>query len=173
MESLGKSLHANGDKVQGHTGMIVWGGVGTNGQHAFHQWLFQGTSSLFVDFITVKTPAHTELLHRHRVLLANAIAQSEALMVGRPTEKTAHVHQTISGNTPSSFLVLDSLTPYSLGMLMALYEHKVYVQSVLWQIDAFDQWGVELGKHLVAAILDHHQPHDASTEQLIFKLLNF
>jgi glucose-6-phosphate isomerase len=165
MESNGKSSTLEGGPVELETGPIVWGQTGTNGQHAFFQLLHQGTKLVPVDFIGT---IHDELSkpEHHRVLLANMIAQSEALMTG---QNNADPHQQYPGNRPSSTLLLDKLDPESLGMLLALYEQKVFVQGVIWSINSFDQWGVELGKQLTNKILDGSTDHDPSTSVLLQK----
>lgn len=163
MESLGKSTCADGSPVASATAPVVWGHVGTNAQHAFFQALHQGTDVVPVDFIGVIRPDH-DLHANHAALLANLLAQGEALARGRTREEAlagqtgasaeALARQrTFPGNRPSSTLLLDALTPETLGALLALYEHKVFMQSVLWGVNAFDQWGVELGKTLAGAIL--------------------
>ena len=147
---------------------VVWGEPGTNGQHAYFQMLHQGTDVIPVEFILVKTPTHS-LDGLHDKLLANGLAQSQALMLGKTSEQAAREkaptaspeldpqtlarHRTFPGNRPSTTLVLDRLTPRSLGALIALYEHRVFVSGALWGINSFDQWGVELGKALCADLL--------------------
>ena len=165
MESSGKLSTLAGESVGLETGPIVWGQTGTNGQHAFFQLLHQGTKRVPVDFIgtihdELSNPAH------HRVLLANMIAQSEALMTG---QVNADLHQQYPGNRPSSTLLLDKLDPETLGMLLALYEQKVFVQGAVWSINSFDQWGVELGKQLTDKILGGSTGHDPSTSELLKK----
>ena len=165
MESNGKSATLNNTRSRVTTGPIVWGKTGTNGQHAVFQLLHQGTRLVPVDFIaTLKENVGTK--QQHRVLLTNMIAQSAALMTGEFNED---VHKNYSGNNPSNTILLDELTPYSLGMLIALYEHKVFVQGVIWNINSFDQWGVELGKRLTATLLDESSSEslDASTTELL------
>lgn len=163
MESLGKSVNRDGGTVDYQTGLILWGTQGSNGQHSFHQLLHQGTRQVPVDFILVKT-SMSGLTTQHTRLLASGISQSQALLTGKNQEQarqelvrngTADAealrlapHKTIPGNRASNTLVLEALTPEALGSLIALYEHKVYCLSVLWKINAFDQWGVELGKQL-------------------------
>ena len=173
MESNGKSTSLDGERVSYATGPIVWGQTGTNGQHAFFQLLHQGTRLVPIDFIaTVKDdmsyPDH------HRVLLGNMLAQSAALMKGQSIDGDSP-HKLYAGNHPSNTLLLDSLSPANLGALIALYEHKVFVQGVIWNINSFDQWGVELGKKMATQLLDQQSAtdtqFDASTEHL-FKLIN-
>ncbi|MEO8937756.1 MAG: glucose-6-phosphate isomerase [Burkholderiaceae bacterium] len=187
MESNGKSVTLEGTPVAHETVPVIWGQPGTNAQHAYFQCLHQGTEWAPIDFIAVVDPTHTHLEH-HRALLANCFAQSEALMNGKTTavakaelveggiddaeaERLAP-HKTFPGNRPSNTIVLQRLDPASLGALIALYEHKVMVQGAIWNIDSFDQWGVELGKVLAKTIvcdLDHYGSgsHDASTAALI------
>lgn len=171
MESNGKTVCRAGDTALGKTGGVVWGQPGTNAQHAFFQWLHQGRDIAPVDFIVSKKPEHSHE-ESHRLLLASAIAQAEALLTGRQAP-TGRPHKQFDGNRPSNFLLLDKLDAHSLGMLIALYEHKVFVQGWLWGLNSFDQWGVELGKQLAAsvdAILRGAQPtggNDCSTARLI------
>ncbi len=147
MESLGKSVDRDGLPLVRSSGSVIWGEPGTNGQHAYFQLLHQGTDIIPVDFILVAQADH-QLPDQQRMLLANGLAQSRALMVGRNLADSGSPHKTFSGNRPSNTLVTKRLTPSSLGALIALYEHKVFACSVLWNINAFDQWGVELGKVL-------------------------
>ncbi|MBN8427172.1 MAG: glucose-6-phosphate isomerase [Xanthomonadales bacterium] len=149
MESLGKSVRHDGTPVTYETVPVLWGGTGTSSQHSFFQALHQGTEVVPADFIGVVRPDHP---HRenHQALLANLLAQMEALASGSQSD---NAHRCYAGGRPSSLILLDSLDPYSLGMLLALYEHSVFVQSVLWGINAFDQWGVELGKRLANELL--------------------
>jgi len=148
MESLGKSVDKQGEQVQHNTGDIIWGTAGTNGQHSYFQLLHQGTEFIPVDFIALannEAESSTEgTAEAHQHLLANCFSQSLALMEGKLDADS--VHKVVAGNKPSNTLLLEELNPYNLGMLLALYEHKVYALSVLWNINAFDQWGVELGK---------------------------
>ncbi len=146
MESLGKRVDVMGKPVATHTGEVIWGTAGTNGQHSYFQLLHQGTNFIPVDFIAFArtTAVGKELAQRH--LLANCFSQSLALMQGRDEPGAPHKH--VPGNKPSNTLLISELNPYNLGSLIALYEHKVFVQSVIWDINAFDQWGVELGKLL-------------------------
>lgn len=188
MESNGKRVSRQGEVLELQTGGVIWGGPGTNGQHAYHQLLHQGTVLIPVDFIfSLKT--HNPLNNHHALLLANCLSQSRALMVGKTLEQaheelikkgcseqaaaTLAPHKVIPGNRPSNTLVMDELNPVTLGALIALYEHKVFTQSVLWGINAFDQWGVELGKQLSddiyrAMACGERDAHlDASTAHLI------
>jgi glucose-6-phosphate isomerase len=144
MESNGKRVDADGQTLPFATSPVVWGEPGTNGQHAYFQMLHQGTDVVPVEFVAVKTPRHS-LPGHHTLLLANALAQAQALMLGK-ADVGGHKHFT--GNRPSTFLLLDELNPTSLGALIALQEHRVFVSGSLWGINSFDQWGVELGKVL-------------------------
>lgn len=178
MESNGKSVDRDGNRVDYDTGAIVWGATGINGQHAFYQLLHQGTRLVPADFIVTVEP-HTELAAHHDILVANFLAQTEALMRGRTREETeAQTSQFVQnkvfdGNHPSNAILLQKLTPHALGMLIALYEHKIFVQAVIWNLNAYDQWGVELGKQLASRILPELHvdapvsSHDASTNALI------
>ena len=153
MESNGKSVRRDGDAVGTHTAPVVWGGEETNGQHAFHQLLHQGTRAFSADFIAIARPAHA-LDHHHDWLLANCLAQSKAMLEGRAADGPLAEHRSVPGGHPSTTLLLDELSPRSLGALLALYEHKVFCLGAIWQINAFDQWGVELGKELAGPIYD-------------------
>lgn len=193
MESNGKSVTRDGKPVDYPTGAIVWGTEGTNGQHSFHQLLHQGTSLVPIDFIaTLK--GHDDLQHQHRLLFANCVAQSQALLTGRnletaktelkaqgySEEKIAFLapHKVHPGNRPSNTLITEQLTPETLGALVAAYEHKVYTLGVLFDINSFDQWGVELGKllgtHVNIAIETTDIPGDwdSSTQTLIRRYCN-
>lgn len=153
MESNGKRVRRDGSTVEYETAAVTWGEPGTNGQHAFFQWLHQGTHRMPVEFLVSKTPEH-ELPKHHDQLLANAIAQAQALMLGSAERKTeVNSHRYFVGNKPSTFLVLDNLSPSSLGALLALYEHRTFVSGVVWGVNSFDQWGVELGKELSKDVL--------------------
>lgn len=167
MESNGKRIGMDGSTLTEQSAAVLWGGIGTNVQHAFFQALHQGTQVVPVDFIGVIKPAHAEP-ENHKVLLANLFAQSAALLQGKsagqayaegPATLAPEFRESLSqqrafpGNRPSTTILLDELTPFALGNLLALYEHKVFVQSRLWGINAFDQWGVELGKVLASALL--------------------
>jgi glucose-6-phosphate isomerase len=188
MESNGKRVTMDGEVVDYSTGPIIWGEPGTNGQHAFFQLLHQGTRLVPCDFIACARSLNPVGEH-HQILLANFFAQTEALMRGK-TEAEAREelqtqgldqkqvarlvrHKTFPGNRPSSSILLQELTPYTLGALMALYEHKIFVQGAVWNINSFDQMGVELGKQLAKAILPELQSpgsvsaHDSSTNGLI------
>jgi glucose-6-phosphate isomerase len=173
MESNGKSVDKNGTAVNYATGAMVFGETGTDSQHSFFQWLHQSPTITPVDFIAaVTTPYGTTA--QQTMLLANCLAQSEALMTGQ--KNTAEPHRHFTGNRPSSTILLDALTPHNLGMLMALYEHKVFVQGIIWNINSFDQWGVELGKSLAKTLQNDLTnkdtgTHDASTKGLIAHVL--
>ena len=149
MESLGKSVRLDGSAVDTDTVPVWWGGAGTDAQHSFFQALHQGTQAVPADFIGVLQADHPHATN-HEALLANLLAQTEALANGQTSDDP---HRRYPGNRPSTLLLLDALTPQSLGMLLALYEHSVYLQSVLWGINAFDQFGVELGKQVANRLL--------------------
>ena len=171
MESNGKSVDAQGRPVAYGTSPVLWGEPGTNGQHAYFQMLHQGTDRVPVEFIAVREPAHELPLH-HELLVANALAQAQALMQGKAD---AGGHRNFGGNRPSTFFVLDALTPASLGALIALNEHRVFTSGSVWGIDSFDQWGVELGKVLASDIAQRLasgsvEGLDASTAGLLQKL---
>jgi len=189
MESNGKRVDRTGKPVTYQTGTVIWGEPGTNAQHAFFQLMHQGTKLIPADFIGFRRPLHGDKEH-HDKLMANFFAQTEALMNGKSREeaetelqKSNTSPETIEallpfkvfpGNNPTTTILLEKLTPHSLGALIALYEHKIFVQGVLWNIFSFDQWGVELGKQLATNILDEIQSqtlgsHDTSTSQLIKK----
>jgi glucose-6-phosphate isomerase len=158
MESNGKSVDAAGQPLGFATSPVLWGEPGTNGQHAYFQMLHQGTERVPVEFIAVRRPAH-ELPAHHELLLANALAQAQALMQGK---HDAGGHRHFPGNRPSTFLVLDALDPGALGALLALYEHRVFTSGAIWGIDSFDQWGVELGKVLASDIAKRLASGDTS-----------
>ncbi|MGK5088369.1 glucose-6-phosphate isomerase [Bdellovibrionota bacterium FG-2] len=179
MESNGKSTNKKGEPVSIQTGPIVWGEPGTNGQHAFYQLLHQGTKLVPADFIGF-CKSLNPLGEHHDKLMANFIAQTEALAFGKTADEVRREgvaeklipHKTFEGNRPTNTLLADSLTPRTLGALIALYEHKVFVQGVIWDIYSFDQWGVELGKVLAKKVLEEIQSggelaHDSSTNALI------
>lgn len=169
MESNGKSIDAAGENVSSATCPVIWGACGTNGQHAYFQLLHQGTEFIPVDFIASLRASHHMLEHQ-TALLANCFAQAEALMRGKAAEEVKAEmqekggsleqiealvpHRAFAGNRPSNMILLEALTPKTLGALLALYEHKVFVQGVIWNINSFDQWGVELGKALAQGILE-------------------
>ena len=181
MESNGKSVDRQGKRVTYATGPIVWGEPGTNGQHAFYQLIHQGTRMIPCDFIGFCT-SHNPLGDHHDKLMANFFAQTEALAFGKTAEQCRTEgtpeklvpHKTFEGNHPTNTLLADQLTPETFGALIALYEHKVFTQGIIWNIFSFDQWGVELGKVLAAKVLAElaaaERPmlrHDASTNALI------
>jgi glucose-6-phosphate isomerase len=190
MESNGKRVDLDGETLPFATSPVVWGEPGTNGQHAYFQMLHQGTDVIPVEFILVKHAAHA-LADQQTMLLANGLAQSQALMLGKTTEqalaekaptaakdidaRTLARHRTFSGNRPSTTLLLDRLTPRSLGALIAMYEHRVFTSGALWGINSFDQWGVELGKALCNDLLPRlasgaTQGLDGSTAGLMRRL---
>lgn len=177
MESLGKRVDKAGKPISWTSGEVVWGTTGTNGQHSYFQLFHQGTEFIPVDFIAVARSGVADNQQAHQHLLANCLSQSLALMQGTPDETDPH--KQVPGNRPSSTLLLSDLDPYRLGLLIALYEHKVYVQSVIWGINAFDQWGVELGKRLsktlFAALSDGEEKNtlDASAQGLINTIHNW
>ena len=193
MESNGKSVQLDGTEVERDTGPIVWGAAGTNGQHAFYQLIHQGTRVIPCEFLLAANGHEPELAHHHQLLVANCLAQSEALMQGRSLdtaremmsakgltgaelERQAH-HRVFPGNRPSTTLVYPRLDPFTLGQIIALYEHRVFVEGVILGINSYDQWGVELGKELATSL----QPvvegeadadgHDASTAALVHYVL--
>ncbi len=181
MESNGKSVSRRGKRVRYQTGPIVWGEPGTNGQHAFYQLLHQGTKLVPCDFIGF-CRSQNPLGDHHAKLMANFLAQTEALAFGKTAEEVAAEgvpaklvpHKTFEGNRPTNTILAPALTPRVLGQLLALYEHKIFTQGVIWDIDSFDQWGVELGKVLAHRILpelesgaDPDLRHDGSTNSLI------
>jgi glucose-6-phosphate isomerase len=192
MESNGKSVTIDGKPVQGASGPVVWGEPGTNGQHAFYQLIHQGTSVIPAEFLIAANGFEPELRHQHELLIANCLAQSEALMKGRTlaeakSQLTAKgvadeeadflaPHRVFSGNRPSITFVYEQLTPFTLGRLIALYEHRVFVEGVVFRINSFDQWGVELGKELATGLLPVVQGkvaatgHDSSTVGLVSAL---
>jgi glucose-6-phosphate isomerase len=189
MESNGKSVDRYGNKVDYATGPIIWGTSGINGQHAFYQSLHQGTKMVPADFIVSMQTHHTIFQKQHDIMISNVFAQTEALMRGRTFDETKInleatgkifsnkedyiPHMVFEGNHPSNTLLIKKLTPHSLGMLIALYEHKIFVQGIIWNLNSFDQWGVELGKQLAKKILneindtDLVTSHDSSTNALI------
>lgn len=153
MESNGKAVDRQGHLVDYETGPVIFGEPGTNGQHAFYQMIHQGTTMVPCDFIITHTPHHPRGDH-HRILVANATAQPEALAVGRTLDEAGgNAYKVFPGNRPSNILHIDELTPHTLGMLIALYEHKIFTQSVIWNINAFDQFGVELGKEMALKMM--------------------
>ncbi|MFL1466496.1 glucose-6-phosphate isomerase [Marinobacter sp. HN1S83] len=189
MESNGKCVTRDGQPVTYPTGPVIWGGVGANGQHAYHQLLHQGTRLIPADFI-IPLQSHNPVGEHHATLFANCLSQTRALMAGKTEDEARQElardglaeddiaalapHKVIPGNKPSNTLLMDKLTPETLGALIALYEHRTFVQGVIWDVDSFDQWGVELGKQMGKGILDQiigDQPaettSDSSTDELI------
>jgi glucose-6-phosphate isomerase len=188
MESNGKSTGRDGKRVNYQTGPIIWGEPGTNGQHAFYQLIHQGTKFIPADFLAPAV-SHNPIGDHHSILLSNFFAQTEALMNGKTREDVVAElkasgktdleieklasHKIFAGNKPTNSILFKKLTPKILGSLIALYEHKIFVQGVIWNIFSFDQWGVELGKQLANRILPEikdDQPvysHDSSTNGLI------
>jgi glucose-6-phosphate isomerase len=181
MESDGKHVDLEGRQVNYQTGPIIWGQPGTNGQHAFYQLIHQGTKLIPCDFIGFHQTLNPIGDH-HDLLMANLFAQTEALAFGKTAEEVAAdgvpafqvPHRTFEGNHPTNTILLDRLTPEALGKLIALYEHKVFVQGTIWHINSFDQWGVELGKVLAQRIIPELESsaapalkHDSSTNTLI------
>lgn len=187
MESNGKSVDRNGEPVDYQTGTIIWGGSGTNAQHAFFQLIHQGTKLIPADFIGFKSSLYGEEDH-HQKLMANFLAQTEALMQGKngatvekelleagknsEAIKVLLPFKIFEGNQPTNTLLIDKLTPESLGKLVSMYEHKIFVQGVIWNIFSYDQWGVELGKQLASVILtditkETQNKHDQSTQGLL------
>jgi glucose-6-phosphate isomerase len=181
MESNGKHVTLNGKQVNYDTGPIYWGEPGTNGQHSFYQLIHQGTRLIPCDFIAFRH-ALTPLGRHHDMLLANVFAQAEALAFGKTSEQASAEgmpkwlvpHRVFEGNRPSNVILTDRLTPEVLGKLVALYEHCVFTQGAIWNINSFDQWGVELGKALAQRIIPELEAssepelkHDSSTNNLI------
>ncbi|XP_056101701.1 glucose-6-phosphate isomerase a [Rhinichthys klamathensis goyatoka] len=190
MESNGKYITKSGTRVNYHTGPIVWGEPGTNGQHAFYQLIHQGTRLIPADFLIPAQSQHPirDNLH-HKILMANFLAQTEALMRGKTTDEAKSElqaagmsgdplenllpHKVFQGNKPSNSIIFKKLSPFMLGALVAMYEHKIFVQGVMWDINSYDQWGVELGKQLAKKIEPELQDkaevhsHDSSTNGLI------
>ncbi len=194
MESNGKGVTLNGKSVNWSTGPIIWGEPGTNGQHAFYQLIHQGTDIIPCDFLAAALP-HESLPPHHDKLLANCFAQSEALMLGKTEDeviaelkgqglskariKELAPHKVFPGNRPSNTLLYRQLDPSTLGQIIALYEHKVFVQGTIWNINSYDQWGVELGKQLAKALLPKvegkagAEAHDSSTQGLLAHYRSF
>ncbi|GAB1372681.1 glucose-6-phosphate isomerase [Candidatus Kapaibacterium sp.] len=188
MESNGKRINRSGEVVKYNTGPILWGTIGTNSQHSFFQLIHQGTRFIPVDFLACVNTG-SEDIEQHKILLSNFVAQTEALMLGKSEAEVQEElksenfsndeiellkpHKVFPGNKPTNVIIYNELTPETLGMLIALYEHKVFVQGVLWEINSFDQWGVELGKILAKKILSELQigkidnKHDGSTKGIM------
>jgi glucose-6-phosphate isomerase len=188
MESNGKSVRLDGSAVTAATGPVVWGEPGTNGQHAFYQLIHQGTAVVPCEFLIAAKGHEDALAHQHNLLVANCLAQSRALMLGRSIDEARALmaaaghtgealerhaaHRVFPGNRPAITLAYPQLTPFVLGHIIALYEHRVFVEGAIWGINSFDQWGVELGKVLAVELLDHMQGKgtgalDASTTGLL------
>jgi glucose-6-phosphate isomerase len=187
MESNGKQVMLDGSRVACETGAIYFGEPGTNGQHSFYQLIHQGTHLIPCDFIALCRPLNPIDRH-HDMLMANVLAQAEALAFGKTPEQVKAEgtpdwlvpHRVFDGNRPSNTILAERLTPGILGKLVALYEHSVFTQGAIWQIDSFDQWGVELGKVLAQRIIpeleNKTEPklnHDSSTNTLIRRYRNF
>jgi glucose-6-phosphate isomerase len=180
MESNGKMVDRNGKRVTYTTGPVIWGEPGTNGQHAFYQLIHQGTQLIPCDFIAPAI-SHNPIGDHHIKLLSNFFAQTEALMNGKTATECRNEgvpedlipYKTFEGNRPTNSILVKEITPFVLGELIALYEHKIFVQGVIWNIFSFDQWGVELGKQLAGKILpelkdkNRVHSHDSSTNGLM------
>ena len=191
MESNGKSVARDGQPVRWSTGPVIWGEPGTNGQHAFYQLIHQGTKLIPCDFLA-PVESHNPLGDHHEILLSNFFAQTEALMRGKTADEVREElqaqkepqlsdeqiealvpHKVFTGNRPTNSILFQKLTPRTLGSLIAMYEHKIFTQGILWNINSFDQWGVELGKQLAKVILPELRglepvtTHDSSTNGLI------
>jgi glucose-6-phosphate isomerase len=183
MESNGKFITREGKRVHYKTGSVIWGEAGTNGQHAFYQLIHQGTQIVPCDFLM---PVHSHYKigdnghAHHKILLANFLAQTQALMLGKTTEQARAEleaqgmsgealeallpHKTFDGNRPTTSILFDQLTPRTLGKLIALYEHKIFVQGIIWDINSYDQWGVEYGKQIAQQILPQLTSNGAVTD---------
>jgi glucose-6-phosphate isomerase len=177
MESNGKSVTKSGRRLLRPSGPLVWGEPGTNGQHAFYQLLHQGTDIIPCEFLIAAEGHEPDMREHHELLIANCLAQSEALLKGRTLDEAGgNPHRVFTGNRPSITLAYKKLTPHTLGRIIALYEHRVFVEAAVWDINAFDQWGVELGKELATNLLPivtGQKPstgHDSSTAGLIAHL---
>jgi glucose-6-phosphate isomerase len=188
MESNGKGVDRQGQPVTGQTGPVIWGEPGTNGQHAFYQLIHQGTKLIPCDFLA-PIESQNPIGRHHEILLSNFFAQTEALMKGKtaaevraelkaqgmsgPKLESLVPHKVFAGNRPTNSILFQKLTPFTLGSLIAMYEHKIFTQGIIWNINSFDQWGVELGKQLAKAILPELDvggkvnSHDSSTNGLI------
>ena len=191
MESNGKSVDRNGQNITYQTGNIIWGNTGTNSQHAFFQLIHQGTKLIPCDFIGFNKPLFSENI-QHNKLMSNFFAQTEALMMGKTSSEVKSElgklslgenqikfllpYKIFEGNKPTNTILIEKLSPKSLGSLIAMYEHKIFVQGIIWNIFSYDQWGVELGKQLASKVLDeieNKEPkiHDDSTNSLLKKYL--
>ena len=177
MESNGKNIDRNGDKINYQTGTIVWGNVGSNSQHAYFQLLHQGTKLIPTDFIGFSKPLLGNFKN-HNILMANYLAQTEALWEGTYNKEVEKPFKFFEGNKPTNSILIKKLTPNSLGKLIAMYEHKLFVQGIIWNIFSYDQWGVELGKTVAKGTLSSIENKNAtevknpSTQNLIKKLLD-
>jgi glucose-6-phosphate isomerase len=189
MESNGKRVAMDGTDLPRNSGPVVWGEPGTNGQHAFYQLIHQGTRVVPCEFMVGREGHEPDLARQHRLLVANCLAQSEALLRGRSLAEATEImrkkglegaelerqarHRVFPGNRPSTTLVYDQLTPFVLGQIVALYEHRVFVEGVILGINSFDQWGVELGKELALKLLpilegrESAEGKDGSTRMLV------
>ncbi len=193
MESNGKTINRNGEKVDYQTGQVLWGEPGTNGQHSFYQLIHQGTKLIPSDFIGIVNPPE-RIGDHHEKLMSNFFAQPEALAFGLTKEQAIDAleksgaskediemlapHKVFEGNKPTNSILLDELTPKTLGALIAMYEHKIFVQGIIWQVNSYDQWGVELGKKLANVILpelkgEKTNEHNCSTASLIKHYIKF
>ena len=197
MESSGKRVNQQGKTLDYHSGPVIWGGVGANGQHAYHQLIHQGTRLIPADFI-IPLQTHNPVATHHADLFANCLGQSRAMMTGKTLEEAKAElaasgmaetdierlapHKVIPGNQPSNTLMMNKVTPETVGALIALYEHRTFVQGVIWDVDSFDQWGVELGKKLGENILPRllesntsSETSDSATDNLIafFRSANY
>jgi glucose-6-phosphate isomerase len=194
MESNGKRVSMDGADLDLNSGPVVWGEPGTNGQHAFYQLIHQGTRIIPCEFIVTRQGHEADLAHQHLLLVANCLAQSEALMRGRTLDQATAImaakgltgaeldrqarHRVFPGNRPSTTLAIPQLTPFTLGQIIALYEHRVFVEGIVLGLNSFDQWGVELGKELAVAlqpILERRasvEGKDASTRMLVEYLIS-
>jgi glucose-6-phosphate isomerase len=180
MESNGKSVTNSGEAVPTQTSAVYWGEPGTNGQHSFYQMLHQGTSIVACD-VLVTAKSHNPAVEHHDVLVSNALAQATVLAFGRTKEQVKQAgtaeslitHKVMPGNRPTTLITLDEIDPFALGSLIALYEHMVFVQGIVWGINSFDQWGVELGKEMATTIApyltntDEVSDFDAATQSAI------
>ncbi len=177
MESNGKNVTIDGHAIELHSSPVIWGETGTNAQHAFFQMLHQGTRVVPCEFFIAVQGHEKDLTHHHDLLVSSCFAQSKALMLGRQEEKAASVHQVFRGNRPSTTLIYRKLDPYTLGRMIALFEHRTFVEGCIWDVNSFDQWGVELGKEMSGNVLsqlhgeDRDKSPDASTTGLIRKFL--
>ncbi len=178
MESNGKSVDRDGKSIDYSTGPIIWGEPGTNGQHSFYQLIHQGTKMIPADFLVGKEPLN-KINDHHNILLSNFLGQTEALMKGKPLDEVedSSPYKVFKGNQPTNSIIYDKLTPNVLGKLIAIYEHKIFVQGIIWNLYSFDQWGVEYGKDLAKNIQNDLKDgrssghHDSSTKELLKYLM--